>query len=161
MNQEEARARAIETYYEGYRFQSSGRLAEALSRYRQSIKLFPTAEAHTHLAWILGTQGKIRDAIEECYKAIALDPDYGNPYNDIGYFLIESGHYGEAIPWLEKALKAKRYDHFAFPHFNLARCYEKLGPWTAALEEYRKAIEITPDFEAACAGMKRLQATLN
>ena len=161
MNQEEARERAIETYYEGYRYQTNGRLAEAVSRYEQSIKLFPTAEAHTHLAWILGMQGKVEDAIEECYKAIALDPEYGNPYNDIGYFLIETSRHGEAIPWLKKALEAKRYDHFSFPHYNLARCYEKLGPWTAALDHYSRALEVSPDFADARVGQKRLQANLN
>ena len=31
------------------------------------------------------------EAIAECEKAIALDPDYGNPCNDIGVYLIELG----------------------------------------------------------------------
>ena len=161
MNQEEARERAIETYYEGYRCQANGRLADAISRYQQSIKLFPTAEAHTHLGWILGMQGKAEEAIEECYRAIALDPDYGNPYNDIGYFLIETGRYGQAIPWLKRATAARRYDHFSFPYFNLGRCYEKLGPWTSAMDAYRKALDISSDFESARAALRRLQANLN
>ena len=35
--------------------------------------------------------GKLDEAIEECYKAIDRDPDFGNPYNDIGAYLIEKG----------------------------------------------------------------------
>jgi tetratricopeptide (TPR) repeat protein len=31
------------------------------------------------------------DAIAECKKAVELDPDLGNPYNDIGAYLIEKG----------------------------------------------------------------------
>ena len=161
MTEEEARTRAIETYYEGYRHQLNGRIQDAIGRYQQSIRLFPTAEAHTHLAWLLGIQGNIDRAIEECKKAITLDPGYGNPYNDIGYFLIEAGSPGEAIPWLKQALESKRYDHYAFPHFNLGRVYEKLGTWIAALDEYSKAIDISPNFREARLAHRRVEANLN
>ncbi len=161
MSDEEARDRAIETYYRGYRHQVNGRYMEAIQHYRQSIKLFPTAEAHTHLAWILGMKGRIDEAIAECKRAIELDPDYGNPYNDIGYFLIETGHHSAALPWLIKATQAARYDHFAFPWYNLGRVYEKIGPWTKALEAYAKALDISPEFDAARVAVRRLQATNN
>ncbi len=161
MNQEEARDRAIESYYEGYRHQVNGRLAEATARYEQSIALYPTAEAHAHLAWIIGTQGRFDEAIEECKRAIALDADYGNPYNDIGFFLIEMGRHRDAIPWLQKAASAKRYDHPSYPHFNLGRAWEKVGGWWQALEAYRRALEISPDFDAARLAHRRLAARLN
>ena len=47
--------------------------------------------------------GRLEEAIEECHKAIAVDPTFGNPYNDIGAYLIEMGRLDEAIPWLERA----------------------------------------------------------
>ena len=33
--------------------------------------------------------GQLDEAIEECHRAIRTDPDFGNPYNDIGAYLIE------------------------------------------------------------------------
>ena len=39
-------------------------------------------------------------------KAIAIDSDFGNPYNDIGASLIQLGEHDAAIPWLEKAIVA-------------------------------------------------------
>jgi len=36
-------------------------------------------------------QGKLEDAIAECQRAIKIDPDFGNPYNDIGAYMIEQG----------------------------------------------------------------------
>jgi hypothetical protein len=35
--------------------------------------------------------GLTDDAITECHHAIEVDPDFGNPYNDIGAYLIEQG----------------------------------------------------------------------
>jgi len=57
--------------------------------YKRSIELHPTADAHTFLGWTYHQQGKVDEAIEECKKAIAVDPTFGNPYNDIGAYLIE------------------------------------------------------------------------
>ena len=48
-------------------------------------------------------QGRPDDAIAECKIAIAVDPDFGNPYNDIGAYLIELGREEEAVTWLERA----------------------------------------------------------
>src|SRR2546430_7197875 len=52
--------------------------------YQQSIDVHPTAEAHTFLGWTLSFQGRLEEATRECLKAIEVDPDFGNPYNDIG-----------------------------------------------------------------------------
>ena len=52
-----------------------------------------------------------------------MDPDFGNPYNDIGAYLIQMGRLDEAIPWLEKATRAPRYEAPHFPRFNLGRAY--------------------------------------
>ena len=46
-------------------------------------------------------------------------PTFGNPYNDIGAYLIEKGDLDEAIPWFQKAMQARRYESPAFPHLNL------------------------------------------
>ena len=53
--------------------------------------------------------GRYDVAIEEAKRAIDLDPKYGNPYNDIGVYLIELGRWDESIPWLQKAMAATRY----------------------------------------------------
>src|SRR5688572_15741025 len=75
----------------------------AIETFRKSLEIEPSAEAYTYLGWVLSLKGQIDEAIEHCEKAIALDPDYGNPYNDIGSYLIQKNKLDEAIPWLEKA----------------------------------------------------------
>jgi tetratricopeptide (TPR) repeat protein len=102
--------RARELWKEGYRHQMRGDLANAIASYRQSIEACPTAEAHTFLGWALSFAGRLQDAIQHCLKAIEIDPEFGNPYNDIGVYLIEQDRDDEAIPWLEKAKQAPRYE---------------------------------------------------
>ena len=91
---------------EGYRAQMEGDYDHAVELYKKSLQLFPTAEAHTFLGWTYHFQGKIDDAIAECKRAIEVDPEFGNPYNDIGSYLIQLEKYDEAIPWLERAVAA-------------------------------------------------------
>ena len=116
-----------------------GRFEAAVDSFRASIEILPTAEGHTFLGWSLSMLGEVEEALAECKKAIALDPDYGNPYNDIGVYLIELGRPEEAIPWLEKAIAAKRYCCYQFAHFNLGRVRFMQGDLGAARRSFEEA----------------------
>ncbi len=135
----------MDYFQQAYAHQMRGEMEEAVRLYRLSLETFPTAEAHTFLGWTYSFQGRLDEAIAECHRAIALDPDFGNPYNDIGAYLVQQGKLDEAIPWLRKAMEAPRYENPQFPHMNLARIWERKGRWADACEEYRKALEIQPN----------------
>ncbi len=156
-----ARYRAEELWRKAYAHQMNGDLAEAIELYRASIEAFPTAEAHTFLGWSLSFLGRYDDAIAECYSAIEIDPEFGNPYNDIGVYLMEQGHTRDAMAWLLKATLAPRYESPHFPWMNLGRAYEKLGPWSEAVRCYRRAIEIEPKYELAKQALLMLIARMN
>ncbi|MGE0642392.1 MAG: tetratricopeptide repeat protein [Nitrospira sp.] len=134
---------------------------EAVTLYKESIATHPTAEAYTFLGWTYSFMGRLDDAIEECHKAIAQDPDFGNPYNDIGAYLIEKGELDEAIAWFQKAIQAKRYESPAYPHLNLGRVYERKGNWTEAIESYKKALTLDPKYAVARKALGRLVSSLN
>jgi len=158
---EEKRKQAVELFKKAYELQMSGALEEACDHYKQSIALYPTAEAYTFLGWTYSFMGRYDEAIHECHKAIETDPDFGNPYNDIGAYLIEKGQLDEAIPWLEKAAKAPRYESYCFPHHNLGRIWEKKGEWYRAMEEYQKALKANPDYVLAAKALGRIKGMLN
>src|SRR5260370_13535709 len=84
--------------------------------------------------------GRIDDAIEECRRAIEVDPAFGNPYNDIGAYLIAKGELDEAISWLEKAKQAPRYDPRHFPFINLDPIYAAKGMVNRAIGEFEGAL---------------------
>ncbi len=139
------RDRAHELWQEGYLLHTLGAYEEAIEAYRKSIELRPTAEGHTFLGWSLSMLGRLDEAIGECKRAIALDPGYGNPYNDIGVYLIELARPDEAIPWLEKATRAERYCCYAFPHFNIGRIELMRGREAAAKRSFERALSYDAD----------------
>jgi Tfp pilus assembly protein PilF len=148
-------------FQRGYDAQMAGRLDEAVACYRRSIALHPTAEAHTFLGWALSWQGQVEAAIAECQTAIAVDPDFGNPYNDIGAYLIELGRLDEAVPWLERAKTAPRYEPRHFPHVNLARVHVRRHRLREALRELDAALALEPGYAPACQERHRVLGLLN
>jgi len=137
--------RALELIQRAMNFQMAGDLDESIRLYRESIAVCPTADAHTYLGWAYSFQGRIDDAIAECEIAIRLDPEFGNPYNDIGVYLMQQEKFDEAIPWLERAKTAKRYEPRHFPYLNLGRVYAAKGMMIKAQEEFREALRLHPD----------------
>ena len=152
---------AKELFQNAYQLQMQGDFELAAQFYKRSIELHPTAEAHTFLGWTYHYQGKVDEAIDECKKAIAVDPTFGNPYNDIGAYLLQQGQVNEAIPWFRLALEAPRYESYCFPHVNLGRAYEAKHEWINARDEYRKALIDRPDYVPAKQGLARIRAMLN
>ena len=159
--QDDERSQALGLWQEGYRLQMAGDLDAAITAYRRSLAVLPTAEAHTFLGWAMSFQGRLAEAIEECHRAIAVDPDFGNPYNDIGVYLMQQDKLDEAIPWLERAKQAPRYEPRQFPYMNLGRVYAKQGKWWDALRELEAAVRVAPRDAAARHALHELRGRLN
>lgn len=158
---EDRHEQAQELFQEAYRAQMTGDFERAAELYKASLEILPTAEAHTFLGWTYHFQGKIQDAIAECKRAIEVDPDFGNPYNDIGAYLIALGRLDEAVPWLERAIDAPRYDPRHFPHFNLGRVYLAKGMFSRARQYFQEALRIEPNYALARQAIENLRRMLN
>ena len=154
-------AKAWELLQEAYQAQMEGDYEQAVVLYRKSIAVHATAEAHTFLGWTLHFLGKLEEAVAECKHAIEVDPDFGNPYNDIGAYLIEQQKYDEAVPWLERAIEAKRYDPRHFPHYNLGRVYQAKEMYNRAREHYENALRIEPRYQLAREALGQLRRLVN
>lgn len=152
---------AMALFREAYQHQLQGEFEEAIQIYQRSIAACPTAEAHTFLGWTYSFQGRWEAAIQECLKAIEVDPTFGNPYNDIGAYLIELNRLEEAVSWFKKALQAPRYESYCFPHFNLGRVYERKKQFANALAHYRRALAENPQHPGAYLAVRRLQSMIN
>jgi Tfp pilus assembly protein PilF len=152
---------AVESFRQASVDQRAGDLASALRGYRLSLRLFPTAEAHTFLGWVYAQLHLYDEAIAECRKAIEVDPSLGNPYNDIGAWLVELGQEDEAIPWFEQAIVAPRYSMRGYPWYNLGRIYERKGRWEDAASCYESALSERANYAEARRALHKLHARLN
>jgi len=161
MSESDPRRVAAQYFQQAYELQMAGKYQEAVEFYSRSIEAFPTAEAYTFRGWTYSFLGDYDRAIAECQEAIKVDPEFGNPYNDIGAYLIEQGKWDEAIPWFEKAMIAPRYEARPYPYFNLGRVYEHQYNYRKAKECYAMAYSLDRRYRAALVGLRRLQASLN
>lgn len=152
---------AMRLFQLAYQAQLDQDYDEAIELYQRSIATYPTAEAHTFLGWVYSFQDRYDEAIEECLAAIRVDDTLGNPYNDIGSYLIAKGDFYGCVRWFKRALLAPRYESYAFPHFNLGRVYETRGRLLEAAKHYGLALEQRPDFAQATLALRRIQARLN
>jgi Tfp pilus assembly protein PilF len=155
------RQRALELWNDAVALHMRGDLDDAIRLYTRSIEVCPTAEAHTFRGWAYHAMGRLDDAIAECKRAIEVDPTLGNPYNDIGAYLIARGELDEAIPWLERAKHAPRYEPRHFPYMNLGRLYAAKGMIARAIGEFERALELEPGDPVSTQMLARLRSTLN
>jgi len=161
MSNPESFERATTLWQEAYRYQMKGELDRAIELYQRSIDVCPTAEAHTFLGWAYSFQGHLQEATQECLRAIEVDPDFGNPYNDIGAYLIQKGDLDDAVPWLERAKSAPRYEPRHFPYLNLGRVYLAKGDLPQALREFNQALKIHPDDALAEGATRMIRSQMN
>ena len=89
-----------------------------------------------------------------------MDPTFGNPYNDIGAYLIERGEHAQAIPWLEKAIASSRYEAFHYPWYNLGRVYVAQEMYSKARQCFQKSLEIAPGYTLAEEALQKLKMLL-
>lgn len=152
---------ALELWQAGTNRLLAGDLEEAVTLFTRSLELRPTAEAYTFRGWAYSFSGRLEEAIEECRKAIATDPTFGNPYNDIGCYLMEQGKLNEAISWLERAKSALRYEPRHFPYLNLGRLRVAQGEFAEAILEFQGALEQSPDDPVALRFLSELKFKVN
>jgi tetratricopeptide (TPR) repeat protein len=156
-----AKLEAIQLFNEAYSAQQEGDLDQAIKLYKESIDVLPTPEAFTFLGWVYSFQGRYDEAIAECLAAISIDAGFGNPYNDIGSYLIAKGDNYGCVRWFKLAMQATRYDARGYPHFNLATVMEKRGKHLEAAKHYGLALKMQPDYKNAYNALRKMQSKLN
>ena len=89
---------------------SSEDLTTAINFYIEALKNNPdTPNAYFRLASLLHENGQIgiESAIEQCKKAVGIDPENPNAHMYLGYFLSLHGDFDEAKEHFKTAIKLK------------------------------------------------------
>jgi len=153
--------RAEKLLNQGLRYVEAGALSEARQAFKESLKWNESAQSLTYWGWMEHHFGDTPLAIRLCHQAISVDPDFGNPYNDIGSYLVSMGKEDEAVSWFKKAMLAKDYEPRQFPHMNLGRIYLSQRKPSKALQEFEKALDYLPGDPNILATMESIRRLLN
>jgi Tfp pilus assembly protein PilF len=106
--------------------------------------------------WNRRTTENIKKAIEQFKSATDRDPNYALAYAGLADCYVVLNEYAR-VPTSETAPQAKAYaeraiaidDQLGEPHAALGTVNEQLWQWEKAEREYRRAIELSPNYATA------------
>jgi Tfp pilus assembly protein PilF len=151
----EARTRAANAVARAHREAGEVELASYL--YAHSLEWDETAEARLGLAFCYAYSGQMERALDECRRAVKVDPDDGRASNDLGVYLMQLGDDESAVPHLMQSVAAPINPERHHPHYNLGRIFERRKNYIAAVDAYQAAVDAAPDFAAAQKALERVQ----
>jgi rhomboid protease GluP len=138
---------------------NQGKTDEAISELRKSASLRPDfAAVHGTLARAYGTKRDFDNAAAEMQRVIAL-----NPRNVVAYYSL-------GMIYLERKLPIKAQDAFvqllrvdpnsADGHAGLAAVFSFENKYSEALEEYKRAAQLDPEYQSVFYNMGLMQGKL-
>jgi serine/threonine protein kinase/tetratricopeptide (TPR) repeat protein len=101
-------------------------------------------DAYVELGFIYQNRGLLEDSIRENKKALELAPNDGYILNQLGYTYSDMGEYEKAVECFETY--ANLYPEDANPVDSMAEQYFRMGRLDEAIVNYKKVLEIKPDF---------------
>ena len=107
---------------------------------------------------MLDQLGRIEKASEDFRQSMALDPKLGDPYVNLGSVLIKQKRYDEALESINKGIDLG----MSFPHigyYDRAVAYQLLGRFKEAYYDYKKTLELEPNFTLASERLKDFVVT--
>ena len=107
---------------------------------------------------VLNILGRTEEARADFNKAIELDPSLGDAYVNLGAMLIKQGRHEEALVQINKGLDlGMAFVHIGY--YNRAVAEQILGRYKEAYYDYKKVLEIEPNFRLASERLKDFTVT--
>jgi Flp pilus assembly protein TadD len=105
------------------------------------------ARPHYNLGVVIGSQGKLKEAMSHYTEALRIEPDHVEAHNNLGNALAGQGRLKEAMSHFSEALRIK--PRFAEAHNNLGNALANQGRLMQARSHYTEALRIKPDYADA------------
>lgn len=139
--------------------QVNGNPAEAQAQFTALAAAYPGDERAQNLLGNLHlARQEFEAAIEAYRKATSINPEFSQPYNQLGYALRALGRYDEA----EAAFKryVELIPNEPNPYDSYAEFLMKRGRFTESIEQYRKALALDRNFVPSYIGIANDQVFL-
>jgi tetratricopeptide (TPR) repeat protein len=164
-----------------------GKSDEAIDHYRKALQADPNyVHAHCNLGVAISAGGEFDEAVTHFRRALQIDPQYAEAHNNLGSLLLAQGKLDEAIAHFRRALLtredyvrdgsrrspvrvdkgANRYSQvlrarpdYARVHHNLGRALVMAGDLVGALDHFRQAVHLKPNWPVPLNDAARIMAT--
>ncbi len=139
-------------------------VSEVVPPLAQSLELPPTAAGKA--AYQSGVEfhelADFDQAIAAYQRAIAVDPNFVDPYINLSLIYISMGQLDDAEALLQTVLSLPDHPEepasiHALAHYNLGIIYSRQGDSTQALAQVNQALAIAPNFDQAQTFYQQLQ----
>ena len=129
----------------GGAYYANGQLGVALEELTMASQIFPRYAPAFFMLGLVYMDLKEDDAAERAFqKAISLDPESSEAYNNYGWFLCQRGRIDDALKQFMTALKNPRYETPDKPYVNAGICSRKRNDDAGALEYFERALKVQP-----------------
>jgi tetratricopeptide (TPR) repeat protein len=88
-------------------------------------------------------------AIEFFEKAVKIDPEYSEAYNNLGFSHEKLGNFEKAISYYQKAVANLTYATPEKAYINIANAYYRMGTYDLAIAAIREALKRAPTLSIA------------
>jgi len=147
---EPAKQKASIHFRLGSEYLQRGEATSALREFLEAEKFNPDdASVQFGVGSALNAKGRFQDGLRHYRKALEFDPKFTEVHNAMGSTYLELGQWDDAIKEFEIALKDLLYMTPFFVENNLGWAYYKKGDLPRAIDHYRRALSMKPDFGLA------------
>jgi adenylate cyclase len=128
-------------------------LAKALELAQKAVAMDESHPTNYNtLGYVFSMMGQHERALAEFEKASTLCPSCSDPYMYIGYIQYCIDETDKAIVSLQTALRLNPYPP-TYYYAHLGNAYRHAGRYEEAIPAYKKAIQISPNFQMAYVGL--------
>jgi hypothetical protein len=122
-------------FQHGTKFYHEGKLAEAITAYRECLRLDPAfPNARYNLGVALGDAEEYEEAMTCLEAVVETEPERPETYNSLGYLTNRQRRPLDAIVHYERAIELR--PDYAEAHFNLGMTLLQLGDYRRGFSEY-------------------------
>ncbi len=138
-----------------YAYFEHGRCSDAIEQYARAARLRePDYRLLVDWALAYDCANRPEEALAKLEQAARLEPT-AHVYALIGMMQAKLERYKEALAALDKASQINQ--RFAVTYFYRGNVYTTMGDYEQAAREYRRALELRPDLEAARRALQRAE----
>lgn len=126
----------------------AGRNDAALAEARQGVTQYPASAILWHLLGVAQSKKGLKEKARQSFlSAIRIDPTIPQDYYDLGILDMQTGRYDEAATMLKTYAGVNPQNGKA--HLLLGMAYQAQNHPGRAIEEFNKAVELSPDLALA------------